>query len=163
MPNRIIFLMCLLVIDLLMNACTGGQKQASIVENEPTQPADTHLGEHMRDIQYYTLKLGLAMQNKNAPLANFYLHEVNEAYEDLDEKNIINDGLDISGLLQELLLPALKMVDTVIVQNDTAQFVPVYHALLEKCNSCHRETKHEFIVIEMPSQSYNGQDFRAQN
>ena len=143
-------------------SCAGDEQSAAT--NESTKiftAAEVHLGEHMRDIQYYTLKLGLSLQHRNQPLANFYVHEVDEAYEELADKKIEDDGIDISALLNELLDPKLKQLQLVIEKKDTEQFIPAYQALIQTCNSCHREAKHEFIVIEMPQQDYNGQSFNA--
>lgn len=150
-----------MAVGAMVISCTSqNEKEQSTQNQEAFTAADIHLGEHMRDIQYYTLKLGLSLQHKNGPLAQFYLDEVEEAYQELSDKSIVEEGIDISALLHQLLEPGLKAVDSVLLQNDTSRFIPVYHALIEKCNSCHREAKHEFIVIQMPEENFNGQDFR---
>ena len=89
------------------------------------------------------------------------LHEVEEAYGEIADKSIADEGIDISALLHQLLEPGLKSVDSVLMHNDTARFIPVYQSLVQHCNSCHRETKHEFIVIQMPEGNFNGQDFNV--
>ncbi len=137
------------------------EKEQAAAKQQTFTAADIHLGEHMRDIQYYTLKLGLSLQHKNGPLAQFYLHEVEEAYGEIADKSIADEGIDISALLHQLLEPGLKSVDSVLMHNDTARFIPVYQSLVQHCNSCHRETKHEFIVIQMPEGNFNGQDFNV--
>lgn len=143
-------------------SCTNDQQTKIADESTKTlTAADVHLGAHMRDIQYNTLKLGISLQHQNQPLASFYVHEVEEAYAELADKKIEEEGIDISTLLNQLLDPKLKELQSVIEKNDTAQFITAYQTLIQTCNSCHREAKHAFIVIEMPKQDYNGQNFNA--
>ncbi len=123
--------------------------------------SEAHLGEHMGQMQYYVVKLGLALQHKNQPLANFYAGEVNETYEEMRSLNIVDDSIPISRLLNQLLSPVLQNVTSVISQNDTAQFLSQYQALIETCNSCHKETGRPFIVVQAPHEEYNGQDFSS--
>lgn len=161
MKKRVGILMCALAIVAIIFSCSyeGDNKQPPALN--VFTAADIHLGEHMRDIQYYTLKLGLSVQQKNAPLAQFYLHEVNEVYDELNGKQISDAGIDISGLLRKLFQPGLKSMDSVLTQNDTARFIPVYTVLIAKCNSCHKAANHPYLVIQMPVGNFNGQDFNV--
>lgn len=146
--------LCAIVIIFftIFQSCQPSSKQVAA-------PADTHLGEMMGQMQYYVVKLGLALQHRNQPLASFYMNEVNETYQDIVDKNIMLDSLDISKMIQEILAPAKNQLSQTIQQNDTADFLSGYHAMIMKCNNCHHETNHQFIVIEEPHEDFNGQNF----
>jgi len=147
-------------IALLHISCNNTQHTSSNEDSTKVLTiSEVHLGEHMRDIQYYTLKLGLSLQYGNQPLTNFYIDEVMEAYEEIVVIKIEDEGIDISALLNQLLEPQLQQLKTVIEQNDTGQFIHSYQMLIQTCNTCHNNTKHEFIKIEVPKQDYNGQNF----
>jgi hypothetical protein len=113
----------------------------------------------MGQMQYYFVKLGLALQHRNNRLANFYVGEWNEAYEDIASKNIIDSGIDISSMITQILGPEIRELDTVVATNDTARFDAAYHAVIASCNNCHIETNHDFIIIEEPHGDFNGQNF----
>jgi len=123
---------------------------------------DTHLGELMGQMQYYTVKLGLSLQYKNQPLASFYMNEVNETYQDIVDKKITNGTFNISDMIQQLLSSSKDRMEKVIAKNDTANFEDSYRALVNSCNNCHRETNHAFIVTQEPSEPFNGQNFGVQ-
>src|SRR5258706_16070035 len=63
---------------------------------------DTHLGELMGHMQYEFIKLGLALQHHNQALANFYMHEVNEAYDDIVSKNVMDGPVNISQKITQI-------------------------------------------------------------
>jgi len=154
------FLAFSLIIFPLFENCS----QNSSSENKSTEsalPQDTHLGEMMGQMQYYFIKLGLALQHRNYPLANFYVGEWNEAYEGIASKNITDNGMNISSLITQILGPRIKEMENVVAKNDTAQFDVTYRAAIASCNDCHTETQHDFIVIEEPHGDFNGQNFDA--
>ncbi|HYV90411.1 MAG TPA: hypothetical protein VE978_01450 [Chitinophagales bacterium] len=123
---------------------------------EPASNQDTNLGKMMGQMQYYFVKLGLALQHRNQRLANFYLNEVSEVYDDIASKNITSNGRNISLLITQILQSKKSDLKTVIAANDTSQFDAAYHAVITSCNNCHMETNHDFIIIEEPSGNFNG-------
>ena len=147
------------IISLVFQNCNGiPQIKTDKPTNGRSMP-DTHLGELMGHLQYNVLKLGLSLQHRNQRLADFYMHEVNESYIDIASKRIIDGNLDISSLIAQILGPSKDRLAAVISKNDTAQFIPAYHAMIGSCNNCHMETNHNYIVIEEPHLEYNGQNF----
>ena len=135
--------------------------QSPVKPQEPVQ-MDTHLGELMGQMQYYMVKLGLSLQHQNQPLAAFYMNEVNEAYQDIVDKKITHGTFNVSEMIQQLLSSSKDRMEKAIAKNDTAHFEDSYRALVSSCNNCHRETNHAFIVIQEPTQSFNGQNFGVQ-
>lgn len=143
----------------------------SVFESCQTSPAinqaaslrpDTHLGELMGQMQYYTVKLGLSLQHKNQPLASFYMNEVNQTYQDIVDKKITNGTFNVSDMIQQLLSSSKDRMEKAITKNDTAHFEDSYRLLVNSCNNCHRETNHGFIVIQEPNEPFNGQNFGVQ-
>jgi len=136
--------------------------QTSSTTPETSQTQDTHLGELMGQMQYYVVKLGLALQHQNQPLASFYMNEVNETYDNIVNKKIKLNEMNISDMIRQLLNNSKQRLEQTIAGNDTANFAGNYHALITSCNNCHRETNHAFIIIEEPRGDFNGQNFGVQ-
>src|SRR5262249_28045424 len=113
-------------------------------------------------MQYEFLKLGIALQHRNQPLALFYMHEVNEAYDDIVNANATQDQINISEKITQIY-PTKRRLESTIAADDTANFISAYHALVVSCNNCHMETNHSYIVIEEPHENYNGQNFDMQH
>src|SRR4051812_24766364 len=84
---------------VLIQSCQSSQKQ----KEESEQTVDTHLGELMGQMQYYTVKLGLALEHHNQPLAAFYINEVNETYQDIVDKKITHESYKVSDMIQQIL------------------------------------------------------------
>jgi hypothetical protein len=161
-PKKIISILVFLpTVFFLLENCSEDTSNNKPVVAAPIQ--DTHIGELMGRMQYNFVKLGLALQHRNQRLANFYIDEVNEVYDDIASKNITNNGKDISLLITQILKSKKDNLKTVIAANDTAQFDAAYHAVVVSCNNCHLETNHDFIVIEEPHGDFNGQDFGSQH
>src|SRR4030095_17842 len=133
-------LTALLAAFLIIYSCTNDrQSNGENATSGTISASEAHLGEHMRDLQYYTLKLGLSLQHHNQPLAAFYIGEVKEAYDDIADKKIEDEGIHITALIQQLLKPQLKEMQSVIEKNDSAAFLPSYHMLIQTCNNCHHD------------------------
>lgn len=148
-------LLTALLIISVAYSCT----ETSAPTPQKQKPEDVHLGEMMGQLHYYTVKLGLAVQHRNEPLAMFYMNEVNETFEDIKSKEIVQGTLKISDMFNELLSTSKDSLEMAIAKRDTANLERRYHALITSCNNCHRETNHAFIVIEEPHVEYNGQNF----
>jgi hypothetical protein len=105
------------------------------------------LVEYMRRLQYFTHKAGLALQAKNKPLTDFYLHELEEILDKLQDVKAY-DGYPISKLAKQLLEPALGRLEKRVESRQLSQAQADYDALLRACNTCHQATKHGYIKIE---------------
>lgn len=152
------------VIIFITETCTQPSSSKKEINTDTSiAMQDTHLGELMGHMQYNFLKLGLAIQHRNQPLAIFYMHEVNEAYGAIVSQNIKDGTLDVSLLASQILAPAKQRLEDAIVKNDTTQFTSAYHSVVMACNNCHIETNHSFIEIEEPRSDFNGQNFGIQH
>ena len=105
------------------------------------------LVEYMARLQYFSHKAGLSLQAKNEPLTHFYLHELEEAIEKLEEAKAY-DGYPISALVKQTLKPAFKKLEKSVEAKQLTRAQADYDAMLTACHTCHKSTAHGYIKIE---------------
>jgi cytochrome c553 len=105
----------------------------------------------MNHIQRHANKLYFAGQNENWPLAGFYVHELEEAMEEIAEGHIVDEGINISQLMKALGLPGLEGLEKSIEAKSKTEFNTAYNLLVTNCNTCHQSTQHPYIVIINPT------------
>lgn len=116
-------------------------------------------GDFMASIQVHHNKLWFAGQNENWKLADFEIHEITEAIDDIKE---YQKGRKESKMM-DMLQPSLDHIETAIQQKDPVLFKQGYTLLTATCNSCHRQTNYEFITVKIPdSPPYSNQEFKFQ-
>jgi hypothetical protein len=104
-------------------------------------------GEFMTNIQMHHAKLWFAGQNKNWRLADFEVHEIEEALEDIRKFN--NDRTEAKSI--SMINPAMDSVSSAIQQKNIKSFTSSFNLLTNTCNNCHKATEHEFNVVTIPS------------
>lgn len=115
---------------------------AGILADEPVKLVD-----YMTRLQYFSHKAGLSIQEKNEPLAHFYLHEIEEVIERLREVKV-HDGYPIGALVQQILEPTFEKLEKSVEEKQFTQAHTDYDAMLNACNNCHKSTQHSYIKIE---------------
>lgn len=116
------------------------------------------LGEFMGNIQVHHAKLWFAGINRNWALADFEIHEISEAMEDIKEFN--QDRPEVARL--PMIEPAIDTVLRSIQLKDEKLFRQTFFTLTATCNSCHQATNHGFNVVIIPTQPpYSNQDFQV--
>ena len=112
----------------------------------------------MKDIQYFTHKLGLALQADNHELASFYVHELEEG---LGEVYGVKeyDKLPIGATAKKIMPSAFEALDTAVHDKKGKDALPQYKEVLSACNQCHNATQHGFIRLTVPSTNPFNQDF----
>ena len=103
-------------------------------------------GEFMSGIQVHHAKLWFAGLNQNWALADFELHEIQEAFEDIQQ--FCNDRSEARSI--SMIGPAMDSVTNSVNQKDLNRFKGSYILLTTACNSCHKATKHGFNVVTVP-------------
>lgn len=106
----------------------------------------------MGDLQRFSHKLGYAVQAKNQPLAEFYLHEIEEASEEIQENIQEYDGFPVGDLAKAMLDPAIQKLDEKVDAGSWDEATAEYEKLIKTCNACHMQTDHGVIVITVPEQ-----------
>ena len=114
----------------------------------------------MGRIQHFHQKWWLAGKAGNAPLAKFYLHEMEEAMEEIADANITEDGVNVSEQMRTYGLTTVDHLSETLEK----QGVEAMHAEAEMfantCTSCHMATEHAYIRIKVPTEvSFPDQDF----
>lgn len=105
------------------------------------------LGEFMSGIQVHHAKLWFAGVAGNWSLSDFETKEIREAIDDI--QMFCNDRPEVVSI--PMIKPALDSVDEAIKYKSISQFKNSFNLLTNTCNNCHRATKHEFNVIQIPS------------
>jgi hypothetical protein len=104
-------------------------------------------GEFMGNIQVHHSKLWFAGINENWKLAEFEIHEIEEALVDIQKFNSDRSESQSIGMIN----PAMDSVSSAIMQRNLSLFKGSFNALTNTCNSCHKATAHEFNVITIPT------------
>lgn len=156
-------LLLILNIILMMRLSHANKRIDSMANsrNEAPHKGGNHQGHNeeeeievavvMSHIQRHTNKLFFAGKNANWPLASFYVHELEESMEEIEDGNIEDDGINISKLMKAMGIPALEGLEDAIKAEDTQAFDTAYQQLVTNCNACHQSTNHPYIVIINPT------------
>jgi len=104
-------------------------------------------GEFMSGIQTHHAKLWFAGQNQNWSLADFEIHEIQEALEDVQKFCTDREETKSIGMING----PVDSLTNAIQQKDLRRFNSSFVLLTRTCNNCHLETKHEFNVVIIPS------------
>lgn len=116
------------------------------LEKKLSQTYKPGLGEFMFDIQVHHAKLWFAGQNKNWKLADFEIHEIMEAIDDI--KTFNTDRPETKSLV--MINTPLDSVNAAIAQKNPEAFKSSFILLTNTCNNCHQATEHGFNVIKIP-------------
>ncbi|MEO6683573.1 MAG: hypothetical protein ABIN48_12195 [Ginsengibacter sp.] len=117
-------------------------------------------GDLMGTIQVHHNKLWFAGKNQNWKLADFEIHEIIEAFEDIKKYQKNREETKKIDMIQ----PPLENINTAIQKKDPVLFKEGYTLLTNSCNSCHSQTGYEFILVKNPDfSSFSNQEFKLQS
>ena len=137
------------------------QKMQTTIDSLQKQLHETYkpgFGEFMSGIQMHHAKLWFAGQNQNWPLADFEIHEIQEALEDIQNYCQDREETKSIGMINA---PIDSLINS-IQQKDLTGFKNNYILLTKTCNNCHLATKHEFNIVTIPvSLPVVNQDFKT--
>lgn len=140
----------LLFLALLScNNSTDNKELKSGMDSLEQKLSDSYkpgLGEFMFSIQVHHAKLWFAGKNQNWKLADFEIHEIMEAIDDINKFN--TDRPEIKSLV--MISPPLDSVNAAIEHKNPAAFKSGFILLTNTCNDCHQATGHGFNVIKIP-------------
>lgn len=115
----------------------------------------------MAKFQRFMHKAGNALHADNLQLADFYLHEVEEVLEEVEEIRAY-DNHPIGEMAQRIFEPALEQLEDAVDTGNQQTALTAYNAAIDKCNECHKSTHHGYIVIEYRGEELPLQNFSAQ-
>jgi hypothetical protein len=103
-------------------------------------------GEFMSGIQVHHAKLWFAGKNQNWELADFEMHEIDEALDAIQQYETEREESKKVGMLK----PSLDAVKDAIDKKDPALFNSSYLLLTSTCNNCHKAVNFGFNVVKVP-------------
>ena len=150
-------------ILLLLFACNNSSNETIQLQNRvdslQKKIDDAYkpgLGEFMSGIQVHHAKLWFAGKNNNWKLADFEIHEIMEAVEDI--QHYAADRQEVKEL--PMLQPALDSINDAINKKDKNLFIKDFILLTNTCNNCHRTVNYEFNMVKIPETApYSNQVF----
>ncbi len=101
----------------------------------------------MNSMQAQQHKLYYAIEAENADLTDFYLHELEEASEDLIDADLHYDGYPVGRLTESMLIPVIEGMEDDLDQGHWDRLREKRTVLAGTCNSCHAATDHGYIRI----------------
>jgi hypothetical protein len=120
---------------------------------------EPELATYMGGLQHHTHKLDLAIRSENAELAGFYLHEVEEISEQVEDLFPRHDGHAVAELVRTVLEPRLVELRSSLEESSWEDAGKSVSGLIEACNQCHAATGHGFIHIERTAGNPFNQSF----
>lgn len=140
---------------------TGNTILQTRIDSLEKRLADTYkpgFGEFMTGIQAHHAKLWFAGQNQNWKLADFEVHEIMEAFDDIQKYETDRKESQMVGMIN----PAIDSINSAISSKDPGMFKSSFYLLTNTCNNCHQAAKFEFNVVKIPEVStFSNQDFRV--
>jgi len=132
------------------------QKGASSV---PLNPGFGDLMELL--VQPRHLKLGLAAQAANWPLADYELKQLRQAFGNVARTYPMFRGQPIGVTVEAVLDEPFKAATAAIEARDAGKFADAYASITAGCNACHSALDHPFVVIKTPDASaFPDQEFK---
>jgi hypothetical protein len=166
MKNKTVFFSTLLItllifIGLACNSDRDSVSQESI-ENTQAVVEEIPLIYHMSFISRYAQKLYFAGEAENWELADIYSHEIEEISADIVSRGEMHDGINISELMESMLLPQIEQLEEAIDSGDREMFMDRYSVMIQSCNSCHDASDYGAVKVTVPDVNPYAQDFSVE-
>jgi hypothetical protein len=111
-------------------------------------------------VQPRHLKLGIAGEAQNWPLAQYALEQLRAALANIASAKPKFSGMPVGQLIDVALTAPLRNVETAIKAQDAKKFASAFAQVSQGCNACHMELDHPYVVIKTPDVSaFPNQDF----
>lgn len=131
----------------LVTACTDDGTEAR--EHERTEDHEAELALRMSRLQRWTHKTALALDAKNAELAEFYLHEMEETINGIRSEAPVYEGYEIRRLTSQILVPKVDELDRAVDARDWSAVDTRLREVEASCNQCHATTDHGFVMVDL--------------
>jgi hypothetical protein len=148
--KRGLFIFCVIIFLI---SCHGSfvpsqnlQSEIDSLQSQINNSYKPGLGEFMSNIQVHHEKLWFAGTAQNWQLADFEIHEIMEAVDDI--KTYASDRPEVKKLV--MLQPAIDSLNGSIQQKNVASFKQSFLMLTNTCNNCHTEVNYNFNKIKIP-------------
>jgi hypothetical protein len=130
----------------------------------PPEPYRPGLGDLMTmTVQPRHIKILLAGHEQNWVLAQYELHELQEAFDRVVRVWPRYKGLPLGGMVDAIAKGPMDEIANAVDAKDEVAFDAGYEKLTEGCNACHQAANVGHVVIKVPTSSnFPDQDFRPQ-
>lgn len=131
-------------------------------QNSPVLEQEVELVALMGRMQLYMNKLYFAGINENKELRDFYIHEIEETIEEIEDGEVMHEGVNISQNMQMYGSAQLEVFEEALADN-SKDFKSAYNGFVNACNSCHTASKYPFIIIKEPTKPvFDNQVYESQ-
>jgi hypothetical protein len=166
-PNNTALFSSILLLTLftfLGISCSSDSDSDSngTVENYQSAIEEIPLIYHMSFISRYAQKLYFAGEAENWELADIYSHEIEEISADIVSRGEMHDGINISELMETMLLPQIEQLEEAIDSGDREMFMDRYSVMIQSCNSCHDASDYGAVKVTVPDVNPYAQDFSVE-
>ena len=139
-----------------MKAAAATTTPAKVGGSEGAEEVELEVAVYMGRIQQYAHKLWAAGTADNLLMAKFYLHEIDEAMEDLEHANIDDDGVPVSVHMKTYGINTVDAFADDMKANGLKDFEGQFSLLVNTCNSCHDKCGYPFLHIAVPTSPPEG-------
>ena len=95
-------------------------------------------------------------------LADIYNHEIEEISEGIVASGEMHDGINVSQLIESMLLPQVERIEEAIDSGDREMFLDRYNVMIQTCNQCHAASDYGAVKVTVPQSNPFNQDFSAE-
>ncbi len=134
------------------------------LENQIEDLQKPSLYDTMTVMQTVVHKIAYAIDNENGELLDFYIHELEEAAEDLIEADLVYHDQPVGQLTATMLEPTIEDLEDALEDGDWDRVRERNQVVIQACNNCHVSTGYPSILVTERAEvnPYN-QDFSKRN
>ena len=147
--KKIILIFSIITIVACQNTYVPNKDLQSQIDSLKTQINNAYkpgLGEFMSSIQVHHEKLWFAGTAQNWQLADFEIHEMMEAVDDI--KEYASDRPETKYIV--MLQPVIDSLNKSIQQKNEPMFKQSFILLTNTCNNCHTTVNYNFNKVKIP-------------
>jgi hypothetical protein len=154
-PRRSCSAVSVMVLALALPAClpAEGVDEERLAEVVADLEARFTPGLHslMAELGGRHATLWFAGDSGNWAMADYFLHELKELIEEIEELHSTYRQVPVAELLGEVTHPAVDRLEEAVSDGDREGFVRGYDELTGACNACHVASGLEAMVIQRPT------------
>lgn len=130
------------------------------LENRVQELQEPSLYQSMTTMQAVVHKISYAIDNENEALLDFYIHELEEATEEIIKADLIYHNQPVGQLTETMLKPTIEELEDAVESGDWNRVQEKNQVMIQACNNCHTSTDYsEIVVTEKGELNPFNQDF----
>jgi hypothetical protein len=130
------------------------------LENRVQELQVPSLYQSMTTMQAVVHKISYAIDNENEALLDFYIHELEEATEEIIKADLIYHNQPVGQLTETMLKPTIEELEDAVESGDWNRVQEKNQVMIQACNNCHTSTDYpEIVVTEKGELNPFNQDF----